>query len=91
MKAILLILGEKVLLDKDLAALYQLYASVLNKAVIRNRDRFLPDFMLQLTKEEFSDLKFRFGTSSRGGQRKLPKAFTVSKYKELCWLHIGMI
>jgi len=75
-KAILLIRGEKVLLDKDLAALYQVSTSVLNKAVTRNIDRFPPDFMFQLSKEEFSNLKFRFGTSSWGGTRKLPKAFT---------------
>ncbi len=49
---------------------------VLNKAVTRNIGRFPPDFMFQLSKEEFSNLKFRFGTSSWGGTRKLPKAFT---------------
>ena len=75
-KAILLIRGEKVLLDKDLAALYQVSTSALNKAVTRNRDRFPSDFMFQLTKEEFSNLKFHFGTSSWGGTRKLPRVFT---------------
>jgi len=75
-KAILLIRGEKVLLDKDLAALYEVSTSVLNKAVSRNIDRFPLDFMLQLTKEEFSNLKCHFGTSSWGGTRKLPRAFT---------------
>jgi len=74
--AILLIRSEKVLLDKDLAGLYGVSTSVLNKAVTRNIDRFPPDFMFQLTKDEFSDLKFHFGTSSWGGTRKLPRAFT---------------
>jgi len=74
--AILLIRGEKVLLDKDLALLYGVSTSVLNKAVTRNIDRFPPDFMFQLTSQEFSELKFHFGTSSRGGTRKLPRAFT---------------
>jgi len=50
--------------------------SVLNKAVTRNIDRFPADFMFQLTRKEFSDLKFHFGTSSWGGARKLPRAFT---------------
>jgi hypothetical protein len=75
-KAILLIRGEKVLLDKDLALLYGVSTSVLNKAVTRNIDRFPPDFMFQLIGEEFSSLKFHFGTSSWGGTRKLPRAFT---------------
>ncbi len=75
-KAILLIRGEKVLLDKDLAVLYGVSTSVLNKAVTRNIDRFPSDFMFQLTRKEFSDLKFHFGTSSWGGTRKLPRAFT---------------
>jgi hypothetical protein len=74
--AIILIRGEKVLLDRDLALLYGVSTSVLNKAVTRNIDRFPPDFMFQLTKREFSELKFHFGTSSWGGTRKLPRAFT---------------
>lgn len=48
----------------------------LNKAVSRNLDRFPDDFMLQLTRSEFNDLKSQFGTSSWGGTRKLPRAFT---------------
>jgi hypothetical protein len=75
-KAILLIRGEKVLIDKDLALLYDVSTSVLNRAVSRNIDRFPQDFMFQLTAEEFSDLKYHFGTSSWGGTRKLPRAFT---------------
>jgi hypothetical protein len=74
--AILLIRGEKVLLDKNLALLHGVSTSVLNKAVTRNIDRFPPDFMFQLTKREFSELRFHFGISSWGGTRKLPRAFT---------------
>ena len=48
----------------------------MNKAVNRNLERFPDDFMLQLTEEEFNDLKFHFGTSRWGGTRKLPRAFT---------------
>ena len=73
---ILRIRGQKVILDRDLAELYVVSTSVLNKAVTRNIDRFPPDFMFRLTGEEFSDLKYHFGTSSWGGTRKLPRAFT---------------
>lgn len=72
--------GQKVMLDKDLAELYQVTTGNLNKAVKRNMKRFPPDFMFQLTDEEFSMLKqnliFQNGTSSWGGTRKLPYAFT---------------
>ncbi len=73
---ILLIRGEKVMLDKDLASLYAVETRDLNKAVQRNRDRFPADFMFQLTKEELQNLMFQFGTSSWGGTRKLPNVFT---------------
>jgi len=75
-KKILLIGGKKVILDKDLATLYGVTTGNLNKAVNRNRDRFPADFMVQLTGEEFDNLKFHFGTSSWGGTRKPPRAFT---------------
>lgn len=72
--------GQKVMIDKDLAELYQVTTGNLNKAVKRNIKRFPSDFMFQLTEEEFSELKanlkFQFGTSSWGGTRKLPYAFT---------------
>jgi hypothetical protein len=74
--SILLIRGQKVILDRDLAMLYQVSTRNLNKAVSRNFDRFPEDFMFQLSKEEFKNLKFHFGTSSWGGTRKLPRAFT---------------
>ena len=73
---ILSIRDHKVILDRDLATLYGVTTGNLNKAVIRNLDRFPEDFMFQLTKEEFDSLIFHFGRSSWGGTRKLPRAFT---------------
>lgn len=73
---IYLIRNTKVMLDKDLAELYGVITGNLNKAVKRNIKRFPEDFMFQLTKEEFDNLKFHFGTSSWGGTRSLPYAFT---------------
>ena len=75
-KKILLIDGRKVILDKDLAGLYGVTTGNLNKAVNRNKERFPDDFMVQLSLEEFNNLKFHFGTSSWGGTRKPPRAFT---------------
>lgn len=75
-KTILLIRGHRVMLDKDLASLYGVTTKNLNKAVTRNLSRFPEDFMFQLTKEEFNNLKFQIGTSSWGGTRKLPRVFT---------------
>ena len=68
--------GTKVMLDKDLAELYQVEVRVLNQSVKRNIKRFPPDFMFQLTKEEWEKLKSQFVTSSWGGVRKLPYAFS---------------
>ncbi|MBI4847750.1 MAG: ORF6N domain-containing protein [Nitrospirae bacterium] len=73
---ILFIRGKKVMLDKDLAALYGVETKMLNRAIKRNIDRFPEDFMLQLTKDELENLRYHFGTSSWGGQRYLPYAFT---------------
>ena len=75
-RSILLIRGHKIILDKDLAKMYGVSTSNLNKAVTRNLDRFPADFMFSLTPEEFKNLKFHSGTSSWGGTRKLPRAFT---------------
>ncbi len=75
-RKILFIRGQKVMLDKDLALLYDVETKMLNRAVKRNIERFPDDFMFQLTKEEFDNLKFHFGTSSWGGQRYLPYAFS---------------
>jgi len=67
---------KKVMLDEDLAELYGVTTGNLNKAVKRNISRFPGDFMFQLAKEEFDNLIFQIGTSSWGGRRKLPYAFT---------------
>ena len=67
---------QKVMLDFDLAALYQVETRVLNQAVKRNIKRFPSDFMFQLTSDEWAILKSQFVISSWGGTRKLPFAFT---------------
>ena len=68
---ILLIRGEKVMLDRDLAALYQVSTKAVNQAVRRNPDRFPVDFMFQLTAHEVSVLRSQTVTSNvgRGGDR----------------------
>jgi ORF6N domain. len=68
--------GVRVMLDADLAELYQVTTSALNQAVRRNIKRFPEDFMFQLTQGEFDNLKSQIVTSSWGGTRKLPNAFT---------------
>ena len=71
--------GVKVMLDKDLAELYQVTTGNLNKAVKRNIKRFPPDFMFQLTREEWASLRFQIGILDVGrGQytKFLPHAFT---------------
>jgi hypothetical protein len=68
--------GKKVMFDKDLAQLYGVETKRLNEAVKRNIKRFPLNFMFQLTHEEFENLKSQFATSSWGGVRKLPYAFT---------------
>lgn len=68
--------GEKVILDVDLAALYGVETKQLTRAVRRNIQRFPPDFMFQLTMEEMKILRSQFGTSSWGGRRYPPFAFT---------------
>jgi hypothetical protein len=68
--------GKKVMLDRELAKLYGVGTRDLNKAVRRNLERFPEDFMFQISKEEFSNLMFHFGTSSWGGIRKMPHVFT---------------
>jgi len=73
---ILLIRRKRVMLDKDLAKLYEVDTRQLTRQVRRNIDRFPEDFMFQLTKEETQNLMCQFGTSSWGGTRKLPYAFT---------------
>ncbi|MDD5057700.1 MAG: ORF6N domain-containing protein [Sideroxydans sp.] len=85
-----MIRGQKVMLDEDLAALYEVETKALNRAVKRNLERFPADFMFQLSAEEFATLRFQNGTSNlrsqivtsnekragRGGRRYAPYAFT---------------
>jgi ORF6N domain len=67
---------HKVMLDDDLAELYQVETRRLNEQVKRNVDRFPEDFMFQLNEKEWENLKSQNATSSWGGRRKLPYAFT---------------
>lgn len=73
---IYVIRDQKVMLDKDLAELYEVSTGNLNKAVARNIKRFPEDFMFRLNEEEYINLKFQDGTSNWGGTRKLPSVFT---------------
>jgi len=67
---------QKVMLDFDLAALYEVETKVFKQAVKRNINRFPPDFMFELTKEEFNNLRSQIGASNHGGTRYIPFAFT---------------
>ena len=73
---ILLIRGKRVMLDRDIAKLYEVETSQLTRQVRRNIDRFPVDFMFQLTRDELQNLMCQIGISSWGGTRKLPYAFT---------------
>jgi len=75
-QSILLLRGHRVLLDSTLADLYGVQTRVLMQAVQRNRSRFPPDFSFQMSNQEVANLKSQFVTSSWGGRRKLPHAFT---------------
>ncbi|MFZ1903915.1 MAG: ORF6N domain-containing protein [Steroidobacteraceae bacterium] len=75
-RAILILRGHRVLLDTELAALYGVTVKRLNQQVRRNRKRFPPDFLFELTAEEFANLKMHFASSSWGGRRTPPLAFT---------------
>jgi hypothetical protein len=76
-RAILILRGEHVLLDADLASLYDVETKALVRAVKRNLERFPADFMFQLTPDEYADLRSQSGTSSSwGGRRYMPYAFT---------------
>ncbi len=74
-RRIFTIRGQRVMIDADLAELYGVITGRLNEQVKRNRERFPEDFMFQLTKTEYENLKSQFATSSWGGRRKLPYAF----------------
>ncbi|MEA3416520.1 MAG: ORF6N domain-containing protein [Thermodesulfobacteriota bacterium] len=73
---IYLIRNMKVMLDRDLAELYAVETKVLKQAVRRNSDRFPADFMFELTRDEFKNLRSQIVTSSWGGARYLPMVFT---------------
>jgi hypothetical protein len=75
---IYVIRGQKVMLDADLAALYEVETKMLNRAVRRNPERFPEHFMFQLTAQEADPLRYQIGTSKtgRGGRRYLPYVFT---------------
>jgi hypothetical protein len=76
LEKIYVIRGLKVMLDKDLAEIYGVEVRVLNQAVKRNSTRFPEDFMFQIDKNEFQNLKSQIVISSWGGARTLPYAFT---------------
>ena len=76
MNKIYVIRNQKVMLDRDLAELYQVPTGRLNEQVKRNLKRFPEDFMFQLTQSEFENLMSQFAISSWGGTRKLPLVFT---------------
>ena len=76
MNKIYMINHTKVMLDSDLAELYQVETKVLNQAVKRNSERFPEDFMFPLTDEQWKNLKSQNVTSSWGGRRTLPYVFT---------------
>ncbi|MBF0472631.1 MAG: ORF6N domain-containing protein [Nitrospirae bacterium] len=74
---IFIIRGKKVIIDKDIAELYEVETKILNQAVKRNIERFPDDFMFQLTKDEYDSLRSQIVTLKRGQHRKyLPYAFT---------------
>ena len=76
MNKIFLLRGQKVMLDEDLAELYGVETRRLNEQVKRNAERFPEDFMFQLNEDEYINLMSQIATSSWGGRRKLPFAFT---------------
>ena len=75
-KKIFIIRGQRVMLDKHLAEMYGVPTKSINLAVKRNIKRFPSDFMFQLSKEELQDLRLQIETSSWGGSRYIPNAFT---------------
>lgn len=77
-KMIYVIRGQKVMLDSDLAVLYEIPTSRLNEQVKRNLERFPSDFMFQLTEKEFEELKSLVSENDEhwGGRRKLPLVFS---------------
>jgi hypothetical protein len=76
MNKIYMVRGQKVMLDRDLAELYGVETKQLKRQVKRNQDRFPEDFMFELSQGELNSLRSQFGTSSWGGTRYTPYAFT---------------
>ncbi|MBA2610523.1 MAG: ORF6N domain-containing protein [Bacteroidetes bacterium] len=76
MNKIYFIRNQKVMLDRDLAALYGVETKVLKQAVKRNIERFPEDFMFELNKSEFDNLRSQIVTSNSGGERYMPFCFT---------------
>jgi hypothetical protein len=88
-QTILVIRGHRVMLDADIAKLYGVTTFNLNKAVKRNSDRFLEDFMFRLSAQEAAALTFQIGISKprrRGGRRNAPYVFTEQgvAYSPVC-------
>lgn len=75
-RRIYLVRGQRVMLDSDLAEIYEVPTKRLNEQVRRNLGRLPKDFMFRLTREEAENLWSQFATSSWGGRRNLPLAFT---------------
>ena len=75
-KKIYLIRGKKVMLDFDLSEMYSVETKQLKRQVKRNIERFPEDFMFELTRQEFENLRSQIGTSSWGGTRYMPMSFT---------------
>lgn len=75
-RKIYLIRGHRVMLDKDLAEMYEVTTGNLNKAVVRNIESFPPDFMFQISAEEYRSLRFQIGILEKGAHSKyLPRVF----------------
>jgi len=75
-RAIFVLRGDRVMLDEDIAALYGVETKALIRAMKRNKERFPTDFMFQLSPQEVEILRCQIGTSSWGGRRYRPYAFT---------------
>src|SRR5262245_57312591 len=75
-RRLLLVRGQRVMLDEDLARLYGVSTKRLNEQVRRNRQRFPDDFAFRLARQEANNLRSQIATSSHGGRRYLPMAFT---------------
>lgn len=73
---ILVVRGQRVLIDSDLAQLYEVETKRFNEQIRRNLSRFPADFMFTLTQDEFDGLRSQFATSNRGGRRYSPMVFT---------------